>query len=482
MKKYLFPLFFILFICSFITSCSSIFSDEDEYGTVSFSLNEAAAKAINSRAASSRDASSRAAGQEIFSDCKLSVTLYVNDKEQTQEAELSAEGASVKFERIRVGSKVSARVHVYKGDAVIAAGLSESKKITRGENTLNVKLTYAANGNLTFGEHVILKVVPSEEIWLSKGEFVISLLDENGKDILEDVDWNASHEITWDSANGQQTETIYDNDNLLQVSYTIRKGHTEISSYLAPEKNKRVILETNPLSESGKFEVTFTVLPGSTTYVNKAGKTVPFPSFEPVTTSFEIEVEDIFGINFTGKDSSEISYIVQHVLEDITLHHKTVKFYGVTDASYYYLFGMTTNFLSDGVDLDCSQLTSLSTTKSIDHANNFEGSGLHSLILPKDLENIDNTTFQDCFILESITLPASLISIGSNVFKECTNLTEIIFDDPTGWHRFSSVQTLPIEDWSSGELVDFSDSSICLNLKNTDYGEFGNSYFYHKTE
>lgn len=455
MKKYLFPLFFILFICSFITSCSSIFSDEDEYGTVSFSLNEAAAKAINSRAASSRDAS-----QEIFSDCKLSVTLYVNDKEQTQEAELSAEGASVKFERIRVGSKVSARVHVYKGDAVIAAGLSESKKITRGENTLNVQLTYAANGNLTFGEHLTLKVTPSAEIWLNKGEFTISLLDENGKDILEDVDWNAFHEETVDWGNGPQTETYYDNQNLLRISAVYRVGHKEIGVNNMPLYNVMTIDNYSVFTKAGKLELTFRVTPQASTYVNKAGKTVPFPYFEPVTTTFEVEVENILGIDVTGMEGTDpFYYAAEDVFNAVPSDGATVKIYGekADETTHSALFGIIGHFLADSkglVDLDCSNLTTKASEKKIGNNALDNIDTLHSIIFPRDLEIIGTITARNCDGLESITIPASVTVIEAEAFTGCSNVTQVIFEKTSGWYDSSTYEN----------SVDVTDTATVINL------------------
>jgi len=56
-------------------------------------------------------------------------------------------------------------------------------------------------------------------------------------------------------------------------------------------------------------------------------------------------------------------------------------------------------------------------------------SRITTLVLPKRLKNIYDSSFEGCTGLTSVTLPATLTSIGKSAFKNCTGLKSLTFSD-----------------------------------------------------
>lgn len=281
MKKTLFPLFLTLLLCVLMSSCSDFFSLEKEYATVSFHINASSAKAL----------ASRAALPEVLMNTKLSVTLFVNDTAQTKTANLTKNGVTITFDQIEVGSTVSADVRVIKNGEIIAAGSSsESIVVVKGENTLSVKITYAANGSILLGDKITIQLDAensSETIvaGANNNKWTFKLIDENGNNILDDVDWDAMDESL--------PNPVAYNAGLLNISVLINKGPAQIvgsdsqSEYFYKTNNTENLIR--PLS-AGNYEMTVTIMPGSLTYMNTAGQILPFPQFEPASASFEFTV------------------------------------------------------------------------------------------------------------------------------------------------------------------------------------------------
>lgn len=57
----------------------------------------------------------------------------------------------------------------------------------------------------------------------------------------------------------------------------------------------------------------------------------------------------------------------------------------------------------------------------------FSNTDIVSIMLPQNLEGINNYTFSNCSSLSSMTLPPKLIKIGYNAFQGCTNLIKVSF-------------------------------------------------------
>ncbi len=488
MKKFSFLLSVILVFCmAFLTSCSSIFSSNKSGATVSFRLNQDVVKALASKVSSSR-----AGIPAELEGTMLYVTLYVNSKPFTQETPLTEEGAFITFENIVVGSEVSASVEVKKDSELLAAGTSgPAVPVKKGENLLSVTLRYAADGQIFFGDHVTIQLASaSDEIWLNQGEWTLKLLDDEGNDILADVDWDAE-----------------ENQGLLYIQPTLRKGHTQISYYFETKNNTVTMNEDYILPQSGTMELTLIVQPGYDVYKNKAGKLVPFPQFEPVITTAEINVLNNYCFNVTGHDyfnsngnnyDSKLHDVLTSLSED-TL----IKLYGTTDASFNTVFGALLAGRPAGlssvdetipyeVSLDLSGLDTTDSFKSTDSYCSQDYYNLVSVVLPDTLESINSGTFQacthlkniifgsglttigssnvfkDCRALTSVTLPRNVVALGAGAFYGCNNLTELILEDTSGkWYAIEDSNGSTWNSWIAGTVVPEENYVI----ENVDAGE-----------
>ncbi len=428
MKKSSFLLSVILVFClAFLTSCSSIFDSNNSGATVSFRLNQDAVNALASKVSSSR-----AGIPAELADTTLSVTLYVNNKPVTQETPLTEEGAFISFPNIIVGSKVSALVKILKNGELLAAGTSgEAVRVKKGENLLSVTLRYAADGQIFFGDHVTIQLASSsDEIWLNQGDWTIKLLDDEGNDILADVDWEARDE--------SEPNNPLINDYLISVVPSVVKGHTSLVgesdylSYFSIENNKLSLKQNRPLSQSGTLELTVTIQPGSETYMNKSGKSVPFPQFEPVSTTLELNVKNTAGINMSNYGSrdtyaDELSSVLNACASGTKL-----AFYGTTAMEYDDdVLAILKSKITEThriFDIDMSDLRSTATDKKIDFVEYRFGdfSYLSAFAFPDDLEEIGTQQFQNCSNLQSIKLGSSTKKLGNDAFAGCSSLTEVI--------------------------------------------------------
>ena len=498
MKKSSFLLSLILFLClAFITSCSSIFDSNGSGATVSFRLNQDAVNALASKVSSSR-----ATLPAELENTMLSVTLYVNNKPLTQETPLTEEGAFISFPNIIVGSKVSALVKVLKNGELLAAGNSgEAVRVKKGENLLSVTLRYAADGQIFFGDHVTIQLVASNasnEVWLNKGEWTIKLLDASGNDILSDVDWgNAEY-----------------NDYILHVVPSVRKGHTNLFgesdslTYFSINGNKLSMAQDWPLPQSGDMELTLTVMPSSEIYMNKAGKLVPFPQFEPASTTVEINVTDnlcfdVTGINYFDSNGSGYNSVLHDKLASLS-KDTLIKLYGTTDASFDDVFGFLKAGIPSGISVDDEEIpyevsldfSGLETTYAYKMTSSWcsqDYYNLVSVILPDTLEDYGKGTFQNCThlrnivfgpgvkyigeqafpgcrALTSLTIPKNVVGFGEGAFYDCENLTELNFEDTSGkWYAIDD-STLDnqstFNNWLGGETP-----SEEYAIENVDAGE-----------
>lgn len=427
MKKFSFLLSVILVFClAFLTSCSSIFDSSSGGATVSFRLNQEAVNAL-----ASKISSSRAGVPAELADTTLSVTLYVNNKPVTQEAPLTQNGVLITFPHIIVGSKVSAFVQVKKGADLLAAGTSsETIRVKKGENLLSVTLRYAADGQLFFGDHVTIQLVASNDVWLNKGEWTFKLLDDNGNDILADVDWEARDE--------SEPNNPLINDYFISVVPSVVKGHTPLFgesdylSYFSIENNKLSLKQNRPLTQSGTLELTVTIRPGSETYMNKSGKLVPFPQFEPVSTTLELNVKNTAGINMSNYGSQDTYADELSSVLNACASGTKLAFYGITAMEYddkvLDVFIEQIAGSSKIYDIDMSDLRSTAGTKKIDFDDARFGycSKISSFIFPDDLEEIGTQQFQSCSNLKSIKLGSSTKKLGNDAFAGCSSLTEVI--------------------------------------------------------
>ena len=506
MKKFSFLLSVILVFClAFVTSCSSFFSSNKNGATVSFRLNQDVVKALASKVSSSR-----AGIPAELEGTMLYVTLYVNSEPLKQETPLTEEGAFITFEDIVVGSEVSASVEVKKDSELLAAGTSsESLIVQKGENLLSVTLQFVADGQIFFGDHVTIQLASaSDEIWLNQGEWSFKLLDDSGNDILADVDWEAKN---------PDYPSELANSYLLSISPSIRKGHSDIvttsnsGNYFITEGNKVKFAVREALPEAGSYELTITVFPNKQTYINKSGKEVAFPQFEPVSGTFDVSVVNkqvyTFNItNYTG-DSLDLMNYFQNEFFANKKDGAQFKIYGYNSSfTYRSIFnyiksaknGTTTkfhldlkelasseNFIADYPFQDVTTIVSIVAPDGLvkyDYALFSGCSALESIVLGPQTECFDYVTegvFEDCISLKSITIPASVKRIENFTFKGCSALEDIIFENPNGWYASTSRISGDI-DYDSLEPVDFSTTAKRLQL--VDQNGLGAKYLYRKAE
>lgn len=120
----------------------------------------------------------------------------------------------------------------------------------------------------------------------------------------------------------------------------------------------------------------------------------------------------------------------------------------------------------------CSNLISINIPKSVTiiSSQSFEDSGLTSVMLPNNLQNIENHAFFKCSNLASIEIPDSVTTIGTYAFYNCSSLTSVTFKDTNGWYYTNN------SDFTGGEEIVVTDpAQNAENLKDTYSG-----YYWYK--
>ena len=128
-----------------------------------------------------------------LNDLTVQVDLVSDAGRTTKSATLSNEGTSISFEDISVGLEVYAEAKIFYGDLVVAQGTSDPITIQEGDNSITITMKYLFGGVLELGieKRVSLSKntqASSAEIWLNKGEFAFSLLDDDGNDIHDTIE------------------------------------------------------------------------------------------------------------------------------------------------------------------------------------------------------------------------------------------------------------------------------------------------------
>lgn len=281
--------------------------------------------------------------------------------------------------------------------------------------------------------------------YLNKGKIFFTLLDENGNDILEDVDWGSYSDIYG-----------FINQNLLAVDCELYYGHNKINGLLNYGMNYLTMDNAYPLPRGGSYQLSLTIRPGKRTYVNKSGQTVDFPDFEPISGTFEVEVEDISYFEF---DASNLMTIVNPEYQtyglsddfldfiDSLTGDSLIKISGAIPTSYGIAFQPIKNRLNgyiDGqlnedkicqylIDFDFSEMTTTDTTPNAKTAASCEFQNckaLHSIILPDDLTKIGYCTFEECINLEKIVFGSAIESIEDDTaLSGCSKLSSVVIPE-----------------------------------------------------
>lgn len=357
----------------------------------------------------------------------VQVDLVSDAGRNTKTAALSNEGTSISFENLLVGLSVYAEAKILYGDLVVAKGTSDPIIIQTGSNPIKVTMKYLFNGVLEIGLEknvTLVKNTPasSAEIWLNKGEFAFSLLDDDGNDILSDVDWTYGEAV---------------NQDLLLVQARLKENHREIS--LVPQTAFNKVMFSNmsggAFPAAGSYELTLVVAPNKKTYVNSEGKEDLFPQFEPVSETFTIQVINAYDIDMSyyndvesfGVDFASVINIY------LTGNQRKVGFSGTTSLSYSNICSEIQRAISDEFsvyDFDMGELRSTGSAEDRNFGDNSWGvfescERISSFILPGDATSILNSTFLNCTALTSVTIPASVEKIDKEVFSGCSALSNV---------------------------------------------------------
>ncbi len=326
--------------------------------------------------------------------------------------------------------------------------------VHEGENPVTLKMTADPNGGgsgeggeedipvdgtIDIEKPVKLTITIDQEksdskYYLNKGKIFFTLLDENGNDILEDVDWDAYSET-----NG------FINQNLLAVDCELYYGHNKINGLLNYGMNYLTMDNDYPLPRGGSYQLSLTIRPGKTSYVNNAGQTVDFPDFEPVTGSFEIEVEDYLytELDFTDIDSEGISAALTNALSGLTTGSSTVyfKLCGQTTEYYTNIFVGIKSALSNASSLffiDASDLTTTYSGKDIQQCAMQNSSKIQGLILPDDVDHIGGYAFAGCTNLETVVFGKGLKDMSTS-FDSCSKLASVTFPEDSSFEAFGNM-------------------------------------------
>lgn len=357
----------------------------------------------------------------------VQVDLVSGAGRNTKTAALSNEGTSISFENLLVGLSVYAEAKILYGDLVVAKGTSDPIIIQTGSNPIKVTMKYLFNGVLEIGLEknvTLVKNTPasSAEIWLNKGEFAFSLLDDDGNDILSDVDWTYGEAV---------------NQDLLLVQARLKENHREIS--LVPQTAFNKVMFSNmsggAFPAAGSYELTLVVAPNKKTYVNSEGKEELFPQFEPVSETFTIQVINAYDIDMSYYNNVKLfaEDFASVINIYLTGNQRKVGFSGTTSLSYSNICSEIQGAISDGFSVYDFDMGELRLSGS-DEDRNFGGNGgtlfesctkISSFVLPGDATNLGEYSFHDCTALTSVKIPASVKSIGDTAFSGCSSLTKV---------------------------------------------------------
>ncbi len=357
----------------------------------------------------------------------VQVDLVSGAGRNTKTAALSNEGTSISFENLLVGLSVYAEAKILYGDLVVAKGTSDPIIIQTGSNPIKVTMKYLFNGVLEIGLEKNVTLVKntqasSAEIWLNKGEFAFSLLDDDGNDILSDVDWTYGDAV---------------NQDLLLVQARLKENHREIS--LVPQTAFNKVMFSNmsggafPAAE--RYELTLVVAPNKKTYVNSEGKKELFPQFEPVSETFTIQVINAYDIDMSYYNNVKLfaEDFASVINIYLTGNQRKVGFSGTTSLSYSNIYSEIQSAISDEssvYDFDMGELRSSGSDEDRNFGDNNGGvfdscERISSFILPGDATSILNSTFLNCTALTSVTIPASVEKIDKEVFSGCSALSNV---------------------------------------------------------
>lgn|GEM_PF-2400699 len=353
----------------------------------------------------------------------------------------------------------------------------------------------------------------SKNFYKNYGTFVFSLLDENGNDVLADVDWENEK-----------------NENLYMRYVEFKKGNKDITSSINYDKNEVGISNMSPLNKDGSYQLTLIISPLAARYVNTSNETVDFPSFEPVTGTFEIEVKDAYAFDSTDttstpsavlssvsiignvtddmwKDESSILYkILTNCKETSTTltfegnvetpsysslleYYNSATFYKSEDASSPSDLYAGLSFIFNGIakigdnSFNGLELAGLkfTTFESTIGNNAFQGAKFETVDLT-GVKTIGESAFNNCNNLKDVTIPDSVAIIRKGAFASAIGLESVTFAVTKGWIGASVFDPENPGAPVTEDLLDVTDAdSNAVKLSNSD-GEWVNMDLYREED
>ncbi len=367
----------------------------------------------------------------------------VNDSDRTSKsAALTKEGTSISFDNIPVGQEVYAEAKILYGDLVVAQGKSDPIIIQAGSNSIKVTMKFLFSGVLELSlekKSVSLSKntqASSAEFWLNKGEFVLSLLDDEGNDILSDVDWTYKKTAEVGADGAASYEEV--NQDLLQIQARLKKNHREIN--FVPRTSYNKVLFSGNFGDAfpgeGSYKLTLIVGPNKKTYVNKEGKEELFPQFEPVSETFTIQVINAYDIDMTSYESQDAFFgAFNSVISKLSGNQRKIGFSGTANFSYNSICDVIKNIIdseSSVYDLDMGELTTNDSDKGLggNGGTLFQDcTKISSIIMPDDTSVVGYCSFMGCTALKYVRFGSAVTRTEQEVFSGCSLLETVEFPE-----------------------------------------------------
>ena len=239
-----------------------------------------------------------------------------------------------------------------------------------------------------------------------------------------------------------------------------------------------------------------------TTYINESGQTVAFPDFEPVSGTFEVEVEDVayYSFSVNSNDSDYISFDINNGNAQSRLLANTTKnvyinLHGQSSSDINTLFSQMQNYLRQNFVLNNNlpytffiNAADVTATGSTEFTTNvlLQLTKMKGIIMPDCVSNYTRAIFQSSNNLEYVkfgestkVLNLNTGSMSDNLFVGCTILKEVEFTNTVGWYHSDEPFETEV-DWTSSQLSQVDVSNPEVNAANILNGTW--KYLYRKTE
>jgi len=252
-----------------------------------------------------------------------------------------------------------------------------------------------------------------------------------------------------------------ENEGELLLPYiVIRRGRMQesIDSLFAVNGNKLIFNEYTPFYASGTYELTITLSPAAKYYISTKGESVPFPQFEPVTETFEIDVGNTYRMDVS--DYSEQEHFEAALTEKISTFSEDLELslYGETSLTYNDLCAGIKTSIDDSSYNYGIDLWEVKTSSAEGDAREIGVSGVNlfkdvtnitSFAAPKDAVSVGFYAFSGCTNLEYVKLGSEITNIAEAAFSGCSKLAKLEIP------KDSSLKTINQSAFSNTALTSF---------------------------